>query len=193
MTVPATRCYKGFLFTPNLKGDPELESQESGEPVGVLSDVGAQVYHLLVGAIPTMLVLVVFYAAARKLFFQPLLVTLEQRHLQSDGARREAARLTAAAQDREEAYQRAVLRIQNEIFAEQEAARRAALAERTETLQAARQRAAQRVLATKRQLAAELSALQAEIEQHSARLAEQLVQAIAGEPLTLPPRPEVQR
>jgi F-type H+-transporting ATPase subunit b len=147
-----------------------------------VSGVLEQIVGLIVGAAPTMGIVFLFYLLASRLLFRPLLHTLEQRHARGEGARREAARLEAAAQDRLESYQRAVARIQAEIFAEQEEGRRRALAERAERLQQVRHETGQRVLAAKRQFEAELQALTAELERHSHVLAEQIAAALLQKP-----------
>ncbi len=147
-----------------------------------MSGVLEQIVGLIVGAAPTMGIVFLFYLLASRLLFRPLLHTLEQRHARGEGARREAARLEAAAQDRLESYQRAVARIQAEIFAEQEEGRRRALAERAERLQQVRHETGQRVLAAKRQFEAELQALTAELERHSHVLAEQIAAALLQKP-----------
>jgi F-type H+-transporting ATPase subunit b len=147
-----------------------------------VSGVLEQIVGLIVGAAPTMGIVFLFYLLASRLLFRPLLHTLEQRHARGEGARREAARLEAAAQDRLESYQRAVARIRAEIFAEQEEGRRRALAERAERLQQVRHETGQRVLAAKRQFEAELQALTAELERHSHVLAEQIAAALLQKP-----------
>lgn len=154
-------------------------------------EILAQIWHLIVAAFPTTVMVFVFYLFARAVFFRPIVRVLEERESHTTGARADAARLDGETQEKLAAYHRALDQARAGIFGEQEAARRGALEQRAADLRRARTAANERVRQAKQRMETELAGAQAELERESARLAEEAVRAVlssaeepepAGEP-----------
>src|ERR1700682_3712725 len=107
--------------------------------------------------VPIILILLVFYAVLRVLFFKPLLKVIAEREARTIGAQK-------AATDKAKQYQDALKQARTEIYLEQEAARKKALDERAARLKEARTKTAIMVSSAKERIAAELLAAHREIE-----------------------------
>ncbi len=129
-------------------------------------------------AVPTVLILFLFYLFLRASFFRPLERVLAERRARTEGARRAAESSRAAAQEKTRAYQEALKKARAEIYAEQEAARRAILQERAAQIRAARSRASDEVRAAKEKIFADLAKARAEVETLSPALAGEIARAI---------------
>jgi F-type H+-transporting ATPase subunit b len=143
-----------------------------------MAELARQLLDLILAAVPTAVIVFLFYLFARPVFFKPIVRVLEERAKRTEGARARAARLEASAEEKHAAYRRAIDKVRVEIYAEQEAARHAALEERSKLLRESRQRAYERVREAKERLARELESAKAEVERQSARLAEEAVRRI---------------
>jgi F-type H+-transporting ATPase subunit b len=137
-----------------------------------------QLSELFLAALPTVILVFLFYFFLRWSFFGPIERVLRERALRTEGARREAEGLHAAAVEKQRAYREALRKVRAEIFAEQEAARRIALDERSAAIQQARARATEEIHAAKKSLAAELAAARADLENSSQQLAQEVARAI---------------
>lgn len=137
-----------------------------------------QVGSLILQAVPTILLVLIFFLFLRSQFFGPLQKVMEERDKRIEGARKEAEAARAAAEEKKKAYQEALRKARAEVYAEQEAARRAVLDERARIVREARARAQERVRAAKDNLAAELAAARKQIEVESQVLGARIAQAI---------------
>jgi F-type H+-transporting ATPase subunit b len=147
-------------------------------------DLVRQLGDLFLAAVPTAILVFLFYLFLRWSFFQPLLKVLAERQTRIEGSRKEAESLAAAAQEKQRAYREALRKARSEIFAEQEAARRASLDERANVIRLARSRANEEVQAAKARLAQEIAAASKALETSGEELAEEVAQSIlepAGE------------
>lgn len=142
--------------------------------MNILEQLGA----LFLQALPTIVLVYVFYFILKTYLFKPLLEILDERHRRMEGARKEAEAAQAAAAEKERAYQEAIKRARSEVYAEQEQARRAALEERAALVRETRNRSNERIREAKSRIAAELSAARAELERDSATLAAEIARAI---------------
>ena len=147
-----------------------------------------QLGELFLAALPTTIIVFLFYLFLRWAFFGPLLKVMEERRARTEGARREAEAAQADAHEKVRAYQDALKRVRVEIYAEQDAARRAALDERGNVVRDARARANEEVRAGKERLAVEAAAARKELEAASGALAEAITRAILR-PASPGPRP----
>ena len=84
--------------------------------------------------VPIVLILLVFYAVLRVLFFSPLLKVIAEREARTIGAQKAAEAAQAAANEKVKQYQDALKQARSEVYAEQEAARKKSLDERAEKL-----------------------------------------------------------
>jgi len=147
--------------------------------VEILNQLG----ELFLAAVPTVILVFLFYLFLRWSFFGPIERVLSDRHKRAEGAREEAESSRAAVQEKLRAYSEALRKVRGEIFAEQEAARRRVLDERQAAVNAARSTAQHELQAAKKALAAEVEAVRTQLEQSSGALAGEIVETIlAGMP-----------
>ncbi len=140
----------------------------------ILQQLGA----LFLQAVPTVLIVFLFYIFLRMSFFQPLDRVLAERKARTEGARRAAEATLAAAEEKTRAYQEALKNARTGIYSEQEAARRAVVEERTTQVRAARSLATEEIRTAKERIAADLATGRAELEKSSQALGEEVARAI---------------
>lgn len=141
-----------------------------------------QLEKLFLGAVPTVIVVLLFYFFMRWAFFGPIMRAMAERSAKIEGARAEAAAAEAGAKQELDTYNEALRKARVEIYAEQEAARQEALDSRAKLLKAMRSHAQDDVNAAKKRIAAELEAARAQVERSTPELAAQIVQAILRRP-----------
>jgi F-type H+-transporting ATPase subunit b len=144
-----------------------------------------QLGELFLEALPTVIVLFLFYLFMRWAFFGPIQKAMAERSARIEGARAEAAKVEAEARQELDAYNEALKKARAEIYAEQEAARQAVLEDRAKLLKAMRSRAIEEVAAAKKKIAAEFEAARADLERQSPELAGQIARAILENPSPL--------
>jgi F-type H+-transporting ATPase subunit b len=141
-----------------------------------------QLGKLFLGAVPTVIVVLLFYFFMRWAFFSPVMKAIAERNRLIEGARAEATAAEAGAKQELDSYHDALRKARAEIYAEQEAARQEALDNRAKLLKAMRSRAQEDVNAAKKRIAAELESARAEVERSTPELASQIAQAILNNP-----------
>ena len=143
--------------------------------------IGHQLGELFLQAVPTVLIILLFYFILRALFFKPLLAVMAERDSRTVGAQKAAEAAQAAAAEKVKQYQEALKQARGQVYAEQEAARKRLLEERAAQLKEARAKAAGEVSAAKERIAGELAAARREVEatvsQLSAEIARRILQA----------------
>jgi F-type H+-transporting ATPase subunit b len=149
-----------------------------------------QLAELFLDAIPTVILVFLFYLFLRASFFRPMERVLTERSARSEGARRAAQSAEAAAQEKWKAYQRALQNARAEIYGEQEAARRKALEARAALVRDARHQANGQIHTAKESIGRELAAVRSQLEAESQALADQIVRTILERPSA---RPQVAR
>ena len=137
-----------------------------------------QLKGLFLQALPTLLLVWVFYFLLRGQFFKPILHAIEERARRTEGARREAEEATAAAKKAREEYESALRKARLEFYAEQEAERHKALEERTNLVKAAREKASAFVHAQKAALDAEIAVARKELEHESSVLGGEIARVL---------------
>jgi F0F1-type ATP synthase membrane subunit b/b' len=141
-----------------------------------------QLEKLFLGAVPTVIVVLLFYSFMRWAFFGPIMRAMAERSAKIEGARAEASAAEAGAKQELDTYNEALRKTRAEIYAEQEAARQLALDSRAKLLKTMRSHAQDDVNAAKKRIAAELEAARAEVERATPELAGQIAQAILRKP-----------
>ena len=140
-----------------------------------------QLGELFLQAVPTALIILLFYIILRAVFFKPLLAVMAERDARTVGAQKAAEEAQAAAAEKIKQYQNALRQARGQVYAEQEAARKKLLDERASQIKNARLEAAAEVSAAKGRVAAELAAarreLEASVAQLSAEIARRILQA----------------
>jgi F0F1-type ATP synthase membrane subunit b/b' len=146
-------------------------------------EIFSQLGDLFLSAVPTVIIVLLFYLFMRWSFFGPLERVLAERHKRAEGARQEADASRAAVREKLRVYNDALRKARGEIFAEQEAIRRRILDERQAAINAARLAEQLDLQAAKKALAVEVEAAHSQLEQSSAELAGEIAEAIlAGRP-----------
>jgi F-type H+-transporting ATPase subunit b len=144
-----------------------------------------QLGELFLQAVPTVLIILLFYIILRAVFFKPLLAVMAERDARTVGAQKAAEEAQAAAAEKIKQYQNALRQARGQVYAEQEAARKKLLEERAAQIKDARIKAAAEVRAAKARVAAELAAAHRELEASVAQLSAEIARRI----LQAPPRP----
>ncbi len=123
-----------------------------------------QLGELFLQAVPIVLILLLFYAILRALFFQPLLKVMAEREARTIGAQKASEVAQAAASEKIKQYQDALKQARSQVYVEQEAARKKLLDERAVQLKEARARVATDVGNAKERIAGEVTSARGELE-----------------------------
>ena len=150
-----------------------------------MQEIVRQLGELFLQAVPTVLIILLFYFILRVIFFKPLLAVMAERDARTVGAQKAAEAAKAAAIEKVKQYQDALKQARGQVYAEQEAARKKVLDERAAVIKEARAAAAAQVAAGKARTAGELAAARREIEATVAQLSAEIARRI----LQSPPRP----
>ena len=106
-----------------------------------------QLGELFLQAVPTVLIILLFYIILRAVFFKPLLAVMAERDARTIGAQKAAEEAQAAAAEKIKQYQNALRQARGQLYAEQEAARKKLLDERAAQIKEARAKASGEVSA----------------------------------------------
>ena len=150
-----------------------------------MQDIVHQLGELFLQAVPTVLIILLFYFILRGLFFKPLLKIMAEREARTVGAQKAAVEAQAAASEKSKQYQEALKQARAKVYAEQEAARKKLLDERTALLKEARGAATVQVATAKERIAAEFAVARRDIEATVGQLSTEIARRI----LQTPPRP----
>lgn len=96
---------------------------------------------ILLGAIPTFLLVWILYFYTTRVFFRPLQRTLQKRHELTGGLREVAEANLATAEQKAAEYEEALRAARAELYQQQEQERQRALEQRAEVLRRSRQQA----------------------------------------------------
>ncbi|MGD0402707.1 MAG: ATP synthase F0 subunit B [Candidatus Acidiferrales bacterium] len=141
-----------------------------------------QLGDLFLQAVPSVVIVFLFYLFMRWAFFTPIQKAMSERDAKIEGARVEAAAVEADAAKDLQAYNEALKKARGEIYAEQEAARQVALDERAKLLKVMRSRAVEEVTAAKKKISEELVVASKEVEGQTDILAREITQLILENP-----------
>jgi F-type H+-transporting ATPase subunit b len=145
-----------------------------------------QLGELFLQAVPTVVIVFLFYLFMRWAFFTPIQKAMDERYTRIEGARAEAAKAEEEAKKELDAYNEALRKARAEIWSEQEAARQVILDERARLLKAMRSRALEDVAAGKKKIAEEVAVARAEIERNIPTLAGEIARMILEKPAPSP-------
>lgn len=142
-----------------------------------------QLGELFLAAVPTVIIVFLFYLFMRWSFFKPMERVLSERHKRAEGARTEAEASRVTAHEKQRLYNDTVKKARVEVFAEQESQRRRTLDERQATINKARTAAQTALQEAKKEIAAEVKTARAELERSKDTLADDIAEAVlAGRP-----------
>lgn len=142
-----------------------------------------QLGDLFLAAVPTVIIVFLFYFFLRWSFFKPIMRVLEERHRRAEGARQEAEASRAAVQEKLRTYNDSLKKARTEMFVEQEGVRRRVLDQRQAKVSSARVAAQKALQEAKQVIAEEVKVARAELQQSTGDMASELADAIlAGGP-----------
>ena len=137
-----------------------------------------QVGELLLGAIPTVVILLLLYAAYSALVGRPLHRILAERRERTEGAILKARADVAAAEARTQEYEARLREAKAAIYHGLEARRQAAQHARDEVIAEAREMAQQQIRQARAALEQEMVMARAGLQGESERLAGQIIQTV---------------
>src|SRR5208282_83444 len=126
--------------------------------LNLMQEIVRQLGELFLQAVPTVLIILLFYFILRAIFFKPLLKVMAERDARTVGAQKAAEAAQALAAEKAKQYQDALKQARAQVYAEQEAARKKVLDERAELVKEARTAATKQVAVGKERIAGEFAA-----------------------------------
>jgi F-type H+-transporting ATPase subunit b len=143
-----------------------------------MSDLIHQLGDLLLGAVPVIVIVLIFYFVLRSLFFQPILKVMAERQARTVGAQKAAEAAQAAAAEKVKQYEQARRQAKAKVYLEQEAERKKLLDERTVFLKEARSKSSAEVSQAKERVAGELQSAKKDIEATASQLALEIARRV---------------
>ena len=137
-----------------------------------------QVGELLLGAIPTAVLLLLLYALYTNLVGKPLKRVLEQRRERTEGAVLKARADISAAEAKTQDYEQRLRDARLAIFKTQEGRRQAAQKARAATVAQARERALEQIREARAAIEQDMVAARQSLQGESERLASEIIRTI---------------
>jgi F-type H+-transporting ATPase subunit b len=137
-----------------------------------------QLGELLLGAVPTVILLALLYAMYTAIVHKPLARVLAERRSKTEGAVEKSRADIAAAEARTAEYEQKLREARASVFHAQESRRQVALQARTEAVNAARNQAHAQVQAAKQGIEEDRAAAQSGLEKDAAALAQEIVRRV---------------
>jgi F-type H+-transporting ATPase subunit b len=137
-----------------------------------------QLGELLLGAVPTVILLALLYVLYTAIVHKPLRRVLEERRSKTEGAVEKSRADIAAAEARTSEYEQRLREARAIVFRAQEARRKAALEARTAALNAARTKAQAQVQAAKAEIQKDREAAQAGLQAEAQALAAEIMRRV---------------
>lgn len=142
---------------------------------------------ILLGAIPTFLLVWVLYWYVTRVFFRPLRETLRKRHEATAGLRAAAEANIAAAERKAAQYEASLRAARSELYEQQEQERQKAIEQRAELVRRARRQAEETTARAKREIEQDVAEAKQRLGAESDTIARSIIRAIL-EPSASPPR-----
>ena len=137
-----------------------------------------QVGELLLGAIPTALLLLLLYACFSTLVYKPLKKTLAERRSRTEGAIEQARADIAVAEAKTFEYEGRLREAKLAIFRAQESRRNQAQQARAEAVAAARKKADELIREARAEIEQEAAVAKQTLQAEAGRLAEAIIRSI---------------
>jgi len=137
-----------------------------------------QLGELLLGAVPTVILLALLYALYTAIVHKPLQRVLAERRSKTEGAVEKSRADIAAAEARTAEYEQKLREARAAVFRAQEARRQAALQARSQALHEARTRAQAQVQAAKKDIEDDRATAQAGLQGEVTALAQEIVRRV---------------
>jgi F-type H+-transporting ATPase subunit b len=137
-----------------------------------------QLGELLLGAVPTVILLALLYAIYSSVVHKPLQRVLEERRSKTEGAVEKSRADIAAAEARTSEYEQRLREARATVFHAQEIRRKAALEARTAALNQARTKAQAQVQAAKADIQNDCDAAQGGLQAEAQTLATEIMRRV---------------
>lgn len=137
-----------------------------------------QLGELLLGSVPTVILLTLLYALYATIVHKPLRHVLEERRSKTEGAIEKSRADIAAADARTSEYEQRLREARATVFRAQEARRKAALDARTAALNEARDKAQAQVQAAKADIQKDRDAAQSGLQKDVQALAAEIMRRV---------------
>jgi F-type H+-transporting ATPase subunit b len=137
-----------------------------------------QLGELLLGAVPTVILLALLFALYTAIVHKPLARVLAERRSKTEGAVEKSRADISAAEARTAEYEQKLREARATVFRAQEARRQAVLQARTDAVNEARNKAHAQVQAAKQAIEADRVAAQSGLEKDVAALAQEIVRRV---------------
>ena len=137
-----------------------------------------QLGKLLLGAVPTVIMLALLYALYTMIVHKPLRRVLEERHNKTEGAIEKSKADIAAAEARTSEYEQSLREARAAVFRAQEAKRQAAIQARAKVVSEARNKAQAQVQAAKADIEKDRVAAEQGLQAEAAALAREIVRRV---------------
>jgi F-type H+-transporting ATPase subunit b len=137
-----------------------------------------QLGELLLGSVPTVILLTLLYALYTVIVHKPLQRVLAERRSKTEGAVEKSRADIAAAEARTAEYEQKLREARAAVFRAQEAKRQAAVQARTNALNEARSKAQAQVQAAKKDIESDRAAAEAGLPADAAALAQEIMRRV---------------
>lgn len=137
-----------------------------------------QLGELLLGAIPTVVLLTIMYALYTVIVHKPLRAVLEERRAKTEGAIEKSKADIAAAEARTAEYEQKLREARAAVFRSQETRRQAAVQARTEAVNQARSQAQSQVQSAKAAIETDRSAAEKGLQGEAEDLAQEIMRRV---------------
>ena len=137
-----------------------------------------QLGELLLGAVPTVILLTLLYALYSNLVHKPLRRVLEERRSKTEGAIEKSRADIGAAEARTAEYEQRLREARGAVFRAQEARRQSALQARANAVAEARKRAQAKVQAAKKDIEMDREGAKDALQGEAAALAREIVRRV---------------
>jgi len=137
-----------------------------------------QLGELLLGAVPTVIMLALLYALYTAIVHKPLRRVLEERHSKTEGAVEKSKADIAAAEARTSEYEQSLREARAAVFRAQEAKRQAAMQARAKAVAEARNKAQAQVQVAKAAIEKDRIAAEQALQAEAATLAQEIVRRV---------------
>jgi F-type H+-transporting ATPase subunit b len=143
-----------------------------------MDDILRQLGELLLGSVPTVILLALLYALYSAIVHKPLQRVLEERRSKTEGAVEKSRADIAAAEARTAEYEQKLREARAVVFRAQEAKRQAVLQARSNALNEARSKAQAQVQAAKKDIENDRAAAEAGLPADAAALAQEIMRRV---------------
>jgi F-type H+-transporting ATPase subunit b len=143
-----------------------------------MDDTLRQLGELLLGAVPTVILLALLYALYTAIVHKPLRRVLDERRSKTEGAMEKSRADIAAAEARTAEYEQKLREAREAVFRAQDARRQTALQARTSAVNEARTKAQAQVQAAKKDIESDRVAAQDGLQADLAALAQEIMRRV---------------